>query len=538
VSGASTMTSSKTFSYSPYYWCGTVDSDWNNVNNWYTTSSCSVNTLNVPGSSNEAYLTGSVSPIINSSSTILPLHIDTTGLTGIANTAGVVFSGTSLNTTRVTGNITYTSATAGTMSLSGSMQWAGTVSGTIKGNDGIDITNLIFNNSSTNETTIGNNINTVFNDLASNNGTIQGDATYNGIAFRIGTVNGTATMSGVAQTVQGVSNVFNFVKQALTRDVLYIQQGSILNISGLATILGKDDNTLLSVKSTSADTNANININGTLNANFLRLKNISNSGLSQNVSTQTIFDDGSNSGFVFRSNATPSSRGSVTSSYTPPALPPSRGGVVPATTPSASNVTTSRSQSFSGTVDSFFTKTIAPILFKDIQRVDLFKNTNSSKFENIGNTVIPKIFQDLNTSNPVNFTTIPTNFLRNITKFVLNKDNVLELFTVKINNKTVSTSIKHDKTTNTVTQDMSAQINQKVDIKLNTKKDLLNGTFNQKDITINNGNVSITTPSIPGTYYLKVDNSNVTLTIQVTEPVKLYEVKKTSIWNWFKKLWK
>jgi hypothetical protein len=447
-----------------------------------------------------------------------------------------IFYDSSFNAGTITGNATYMNASNGTHTLTGSQVWAGTVSGTIKGGDDIEITELIFNDSSTNQTTIASNITSTFNNFASNYGTIEGDANFNGVTFRIGTVNGTATLSGLSQTIIGVSNIFNFIKQALTRDVLYMQQGSALGISGLATIFGADANNLLSIRSTSISQNANLRINGTLSANFLRLKNISNPGLSQNVSTQTIFDDGSNSGFTFRANATPSTRSSVTSSYTPPALPPSRIPTPPPTTsnptPTVSNNTSNRGQS-SGTIDRFFVKNIAPLLFDQVKKFDLFK---PSKTTNIGNTVIPSPFKNFRVPTVLDFKQLPTNFLNNVNKFILNKENKLELFTVKSNNKSVPVSIKYNKTENTVTQSVSVLTNQNLDIKLNTKEGILNGTFNQKGITFNKGNRSITTPSLPGTYYLKADNSSVTLAIQVTNPV--VESKKTGIWSRFKALFR
>jgi photosystem II stability/assembly factor-like uncharacterized protein len=334
----STKTSS--FTYSPHYWCGTADSNWSNVSNWFTDASCSVNKGSLPVGSSGVFLVGNTSPVISWSTTTLPLFIDSTGLTAGANASGVIFSNSTNNTTKIignatfnsgaynsgiiTGNVIYSDAVAGTFNLSNSMKWAGSIGGTIKGGDGIDIIHLIFNDLSSNEITIGNTFSVVFNDGASNNGIINGSAVFNNTKlFTIGTVNGTATLNGLSQTLNGVNNVINLVKNVAVaiRDTLFLTSGSVLNISGSTTLLGYDADNLLTIKSTVPGIQASIGINGTSTLNYLRIKDLNNTGPSINVSSSTIFNDEGNTGFVFNSDKYLIPRDGMTSRYLQGGIP-------------------------------------------------------------------------------------------------------------------------------------------------------------------------------------------------------------------------
>jgi hypothetical protein len=329
-----TDTASSIFTYAPHFWCGTVDSSWTTVGNWYSNNTCTTPIGSIPGVSHGAILLGAVSPIV-SSTTTLPLLINSTGLTGGANAVGIIFESLGFNTTRIignatfnntgynigtiTGNATFNTATAGTLTLTNTMKWGGTVSGTIKGSDGVDITHLIFNNSSSNTTTIPSNFSAVFNNSASNFGIINGDVTFNNTGlFTMGTVNGTSTLNGLSQTLNGVNNVINLVKTVTTsvRDTFYIVAESILNVSGHTTVLGYDANNLLTIRSTTPGVSANIGINGTSTLNFLRLKDIYNTGNNLDLSLRTVFDDLGNTGFTFSASSTPTQRNGFTSQYT------------------------------------------------------------------------------------------------------------------------------------------------------------------------------------------------------------------------------
>jgi len=338
--GGVVKTNTSTFTYAPHYWCGTADSNWTNVSNWYTDATCSVGKGSIPTNTSGVFLVGNTSPIISWSTTTLPLFIDSTGLTGGANTAGVIFAGTAYNSTKIVGNVTFNGTTYntgaitgnaifstgsnGTFTLSGSMKWGGTIGGIIKGGDTLDITNLIFNNSSTNETTIENTITAVFNNSASNNGVINGNVTFNNTGlFTMGTVNGTATMNGLSQTLNGVNNVINFVKSVASsiKDTLFLTSGSVLNISGTTTMQGHDANNLLTIQSTIPGIEASLGINGTSTLNYLRIKDINNTGANINLASSTVFNDGGNTGFTFDADKAMVPREGMTSPYLNGAVP-------------------------------------------------------------------------------------------------------------------------------------------------------------------------------------------------------------------------
>jgi len=230
--------------------------------------------------------------------------------------------------TTISGNVTINSTyyhptvpTTSTFRLSGSAYWRGTVGGTMFASDGTTpMTNFVFTGSSANNGTITGTA--TFSDLASNNSTIIGDAVFtNTSPFRVGTVTGTTTLSGISQTILSVNNVFNLIKQIFSRDTLYIQAGGSLNVSGLLTLLGFDSGNLLTIKSTTPGVTANLGINGSSTLDFLRIKDIRNSGSSLSLVGKTIYDDGGNVGFTFNSNSQPSSRGSLTSGATRPPTP-------------------------------------------------------------------------------------------------------------------------------------------------------------------------------------------------------------------------
>jgi hypothetical protein len=216
-------------------------------------------------------------------------------------------------------------AEAGTLTLAGSMKWAGTINGTVKGLDGVAVTALVFTGASTNEMTIASNVGVTFSQAASNNGTILGDATFNNASpFRIGTVNGTSTLIGTSQTVTGFNSVLNFIKSVFSRDTLYLASGSTLNVSGLFTLLGSDANSLLSVRSTVPGSQASIGVNGSAAFDFLRLRDVNNTGTGVSLVGRSAYDDGGNSGFTFNQNSSSGSRSGLTSGASRPSTPVAR----------------------------------------------------------------------------------------------------------------------------------------------------------------------------------------------------------------------
>ncbi len=331
---------SSTFTIQSKYFCGTIDSDWGNLSNWYTNNTCTTPSASLPSSSTPIVeLIGNVSPVIESGDT-LPWVINTNGLTGSASSTGVIFSGTSVNTKRIVGNATFRnyaynsavitgnakfeSAASSILNLVNSMKWAGTIIGAIAGGDDTLISQLIFNNSSINEGIFTGSA--IFNDASNNLGTINGNAVFNNTSsFSMGTVNGTSTLGGISQIITGTNNVQNLYKNASSRDVLYISPTGSINVSGNLTLNGLSGSNLLTISSLSSNQYATLNINGTYDLNNLKIINIHNSGTNAILTNKVIYDGGGNSGFTFASNAS-NGAGSLVSRYVPSAPIVNNGG--------------------------------------------------------------------------------------------------------------------------------------------------------------------------------------------------------------------
>ncbi|MEY4440435.1 MAG: hypothetical protein RLY49_61 [Candidatus Parcubacteria bacterium] len=594
---------SSTFSIQGQYFCGTSDNDWANLSNWYDDDSCTIQSASVPTSQTPIVeLKGTVSPIIESGDA-LPRLINSTGLTGPASTIGVIFSGSSINTSKIvgnatfqdtsyntgtiTGNVIYEEATGGTFTLSNTMKWAaGTIEGTILGGDSNPITNLIFNDSSSNEGTFSGTA--TFNELSSNNGSITGNVTFNGTTFRLGTVNGTATLNGFAQIIQGINTVVNLFKQlTASKDTLYLQAGSTLNVSGLFTLLGYDQNNLLTVRSTTPGTYANIGINGTADMNFLRLRDIRNTGSVLDLSSQTVFNDGHNSGFTFPSNSSSGNRGGITGNYTTPTLPPSRGGSTGGNTGGGDTGggDTGGGNSGGGLLRNIVRGSIKPLNLTPLQDFNPLNPNFSAK--NIGATIIPNPLQGLKAPGLINLVQLPTQFLTNISKFlfapipktiddalsstpklaayitsagvsreqdlamlatnpVLLKNPLSDestppgLFIIYSGETQLNSYATYDKSAGGLAQLVKVSPNQSLRINLVPQSTgAVSATYLGQNIQFNQGQLFATTyiqtPSTGGRYILKSPSSPVPLLIEVAEPVKVEEVKKENI---FIKVWK
>jgi hypothetical protein len=380
------VSNSSTFNYVHYTWCGTQDSDWNEELNWYIDDTCTINTTGIPFAGVSVSLLGDTSPVVDLNNWIKPLSINSTGLTGSANTSGVIFTSTgtpitSLSSVTITGNATFNGDSYNNGTILGTSTYNGNsyissygvnsgnvilntayygprptssvmtislndlslgVAGNILTSDGVtpmtdfnfsgsvqnytSITgNATFSDSSTNQATI--NGNATFTGSTANGGTINGNATfYNNRAFNMGTVNGTSTLAGVNQIVTGGS-VTNFFKQATVRETLYITSG--FNVSGLFTLRGVDADNLLSVRSTNSGNYAYLGINGATNIDFLRLQRIyKNGGSVLDLSSKTVYDDGNNGRITFRSGAMLSQSGGSTINISTPSIPTSRIPVV------------------------------------------------------------------------------------------------------------------------------------------------------------------------------------------------------------------
>lgn len=328
---------------SAFYWCNTVDSEWNNANNWYIDNTCTAPyaASSTPLNRSTVILLGNTSPIVTNDVWMPPANIDTIGLTGSAKSTGIIFS-SSTNYSTVNGTATFnaTSTNLGTingtstfngysrnrgtvngsmiinssyynpviatatstLTFAGSAVWEGTTTSRVYSADGVTlINNYIFTGSSTNHSTLLNN--PTFFDKASNYGTINGDPTFNNISIpSIGNVLGTVNLTIYNQTILGSNTITNLIKNASLRDTLYIAASTTQNITNL-TLHGVDANNLLSVYSTIPNIHTTLNVSGLADLNFVRLKDIWNTGPTISLIGKTVFDDGGNSGFTFNPNS-------------------------------------------------------------------------------------------------------------------------------------------------------------------------------------------------------------------------------------------
>jgi len=414
------VSKSSTFNYSHYTWYSTLSTDWNNASNWFTDAAHTISAPGVPNVNIGVSLVGSVSPLANLDTWTQPQGIDSSGLTGGALSSGFMatssagnclttdvvgnatFNSSSCNAAYISGNATfndnsynnigniggdarfnttyYGNASSTIFTLLGSAVWTGVVNGGVYGSDNSTIQKFVFRNSSVNSGVV--NLNSEFYDRATNLGTINGDATFNDtFTFSMGTVNGTSTLNGLSQTLNGVNNVINFIKQVAgsVRDTLYFTSGSVLNISGFATILGSDANNLLTIRSTTPNSPASIGFSGTSTLDFLRIKDIYNTGSAIDLTNKTAYNDGGNSGFIFKAGATLSQLGGLASSYTAPAryVAPA-----PASSPSANsnNKNNNNNAGASGSVDPYF----AGLVTANVGKLNLsnLPNINLSGIEN------------------------------------------------------------------------------------------------------------------------------------------------------------
>jgi hypothetical protein len=275
---------SSTFSLQGFYYCGTSDNDWNNDSNWYSDESCSATTTAPVSQGNLAFAVGTTSPVISSSTDPIPLNINTTGLTGSAKETGVIFSDNISYSGLITGNATFNDSsyntgtiignatlntdyygstqTGGVFTVGTGVVYQGDIQGTVFDSESNTITNYVFEGSSQNE------------------GVVNVDATFNNTSeFQVGTVNATATLNGENQIIKGVNSVINFFKQlAEGATSLFFRPTATLDVSGIFTLLGKDENNFLTVRSTTPGSSYNLGINGTSNFNFLKLRDAVNTG--------------------------------------------------------------------------------------------------------------------------------------------------------------------------------------------------------------------------------------------------------------------
>jgi hypothetical protein len=526
--------------------------------------------FNIENDGWRGYINGIVKGVDNIPVTLFNFYNSTVNYG--TTTAGAVFYDSSRNAGTVTGNAKFNTnyysgsvPTTSTLTVSGNAEWRGIVTGNIFASDGTtEITGFNFTDAGANYTTINSSATTTFSGTASNNGTINGNALYNGINFRIGTVNGTATLDGMAQTIQGVNNVINFVKQLFTpnRDTLTFTAGSTLNVSGLMTLLGYNQDNLLTVRTTSPNSTATVNMNGTENINFLRIKNILNGGPTVDLSSLSVFNDGGNSGFTFPSNSSASQRGGITGNFTAPTTPPPTRSSSPSTPSTPSN----NGGGSPGTRNNF--NNLKPGETTVVPSFSFFdRKGNNFNPGSTGATVIPWPFKDFRPIQQIVFTpTVPVKI--SISKFlfaplpqtvsdvikkipqiasVLSSSNISReqdlaalsfkpinlpnqekpepgKFVIKSGNTELISSVTYDISLKTVAQLIKVSPNESLSVLLiplsegDVKATYLDQVLNFKNTESNIYFVDINTPFSPGRYILKTESSPIPLIIEVIAP--------------------
>ena len=167
-------------SASTLYWYSNSSTNWNNSANWWSDESHTIQ-ANVPTTSDDVFLYGTIAPIINLDSWTHPNTIDTHGLTNSSAVGGVIFTSSASSSVniKIDGNATFNN----------SAENKGTVTG-----------DAIFNGGSSNEGVVLGN--STFNSVAFNDGTVGKNATFNDNSYNVKVVNGNAfyTNSGYSQT--------------------------------------------------------------------------------------------------------------------------------------------------------------------------------------------------------------------------------------------------------------------------------------------------------------------------------------------------
>ena len=156
------------------YWFSTSSTEWTNSSNWWNDLLHTNQAESAPTNADEVILLGGVSPIFNMNTADIPTLINSRGLTGNANTAGIILTDSSDGglTTTIKGNATFNDST-----------------NTL----GVVLGDAIFNGVSVNSSFVFGDA--TFNDTSANllKGTIGGDVVFNNDSYNLGVINGDAT---------------------------------------------------------------------------------------------------------------------------------------------------------------------------------------------------------------------------------------------------------------------------------------------------------------------------------------------------------
>ncbi len=513
-----------------------------------------------------------------------------------------VFNGNSYNAgiinTPVKFNTTYYDSTApqnGIFTLSGTSVWAGTIAGTITGSDNAPITSYVFSGTSHNNSNITGAV--TYNGGSYNNATVNGNVIFNETSpFSIGVVNGTVTLagsnSGTNQTITGNNSALNLVKTASVRDVLYLTSGTTNTASSSLIIHGLDANNLLTVRSTVPGSFANMNIQGSSDINYVRLKDIHNLGPMIDLSGKTVFDDGGNTGFTFNTTLLAGQTAIVSiprpTVYIPPApyvAPP----VVISKASAFANPITGNWALTPGTNNLPLITPLKPLFLKPLPAFTPEVNANP------GQTVLGNPLQNLQAPGALKFkNSIPVGFNLPISSFLFSplstftlskapalqaflagagiskaqdlavlKTNPIQLpkpdmvnppaglFLVSIANSPINlfaTTDSNGNITEMVKVTKGAEL--KISLVPVTKSKVTTAEFLRNTLTFTSSSNQVTTtliaPSTPGTYTLTTSASPIPLVIQVLAPVTPNSspsesppsnTLSPSIWSTIKSLW-
>jgi hypothetical protein len=466
---------------------------------------------------------------------------------------GIIFGEGAYNTARIIGNATFESGVDGALGLDGSMIWGGSISGTIRGGDGEDIVSLEFNGSSVNQAIIATSVSVSFGDSSTNLGTVQGDATFSNTSpFSLGTILGTAILNGISQTIQGVNTVINFIKESVVRDILYIASGGSLNVSGTLTLRGLDASNLLSVQSTVPGSAATISVPELANVNFVRLRDLVNSGVSLNLSSATAYDDGGNSGFSFPSNSRPGSRSGLTSRVTHPPTPQAR-AQASAQSASTINRTTGTSEvlcEFRRATDLYLSTvalSVNPIgRLPDLAPLPVFGGTGKNSFS-FQSSMLAFVFEPLSESISSALASWPRlrEYLSSVdvtgaqsvarlsTQPLRVPADMPGLYTVSRDGQAVQTTLSSDGG-QTLLQIVGIAPGRELDVSTSFANAFTSATFDGKTVSFDAlGTVRLTAPELPGLYLFRSSALPFGLVVRVGStgaPLSLPEAPR-SIWQ-------
>jgi hypothetical protein len=162
------------------YWYSTGNTAWASSTNWYSDVDHTIQAGALPTENDNAYLLGAVSPILDLDvSSLAPQMIDSSGLTGDANTTGIIVTSLRGNylSSQIQGNATFNQNSFSSGVIVGRAEFN---DNSYPGND-IYGSPVIFNDNSRNSSYIGGDA--TFNDNSYNASYIDGSAVFNGHSY-------------------------------------------------------------------------------------------------------------------------------------------------------------------------------------------------------------------------------------------------------------------------------------------------------------------------------------------------------------------